>query len=380
MPRKPTLTIGLIGHRFMGKAHSNAWLQVSHFFDLPADLRLKTICGRNRAAVKMAAQRFGWETAETDWLKVVADPAIDIIDICTPNDSHCEIAVAAAKAGKAILCEKPLAIDVPEAERMVNAVRRARVRNMVCHNYRRIPAIALAKQMIDGGEIGDRIFHFRSRYAQDWIVDPNFPLVWRLQSNAAGSGALGDIFSHIADLARYLVGDFREVQATMETFIKQRPLAGRDRRARRSGKVTVDDAVTMVGRFHNGALASLEATRFAPGRKNSLTFEINGSSGSLCFDLEELNRLRFYSLRDKKGRQGFREILVTEPSHPFMKNWWPPGHLIGYEHSFIHTVADFVIAVVTKAKAEPTFEDGLVNQKVLAAVAASAKLNQRVRL
>src|SRR5260370_30157994 len=284
MRAKRTLAVGLIGYEFMGKVHSNAWRQAPRFFNLPADVQTKTICGRRGAAVKRAAATFGWANSVTDWREVVADPNIDIVDICTPNDTHCEIAIAAARAGKAILCEKPLARNVDEAKHMVAAVKKARVVNLVCHNYRRIPAIALAKQMIERGEIGDRIFHFRARYAQDWIVDPNFPLVWRLQSDPAGSGALGDIFSHIVDLARYLVGEFKEVCATMETFVKERPV-GRDRRSRRrttgTARVDVDDAVTMIGQFKNGALASLEATRFSPGRKNSMTLEINGSGGSL---------------------------------------------------------------------------------------------------
>jgi predicted dehydrogenase len=372
MKTKPILAVGLIGYKFMGKAHSNAWRQAPRFFDLKADVRMKAICGRNRAAVQKAAAKFGWENAETDWRRVIDDDKIDIIDICTPNDSHCEIAIAAAKAGKAILCEKPLARNVAEANRMVAAVKKARVVNMVCHNYRRIPAIALAKQMIERGEIG-KIFHFRARYAQDWIVDPKFPLIWRLQSGVAGSGALGDIFSHIADLARYLVGEFKEVCAATETFVKQRPLkiGGRTK-----GRVRVDDAVTMIGRFRNGALASLEATRFAPGRKNLVTLEINGSGGSLFFDLEEMNRLKFYSARDPKDRQGFRDIIVTEPSHPYMKNWWPPGHIIGYEHTFVHTIADFVSAVATRKSVEPNFEDALRTQRVLDAVARSAKLRE----
>jgi predicted dehydrogenase len=381
MRTRRTLAVGLIGYKFMGKAHSNGWRQASHFFDLPVNLRLKTICGRDKAATKRAAAQFGWENAETDWSRVIDDPGIDIIDICTPNDTHREIAIAAARAGKAILCEKPLARNVPEAETMLRAVKKERVINMVCHNYRRIPAIALAKQMVERGELGNRIFHFRARYAQDWIVDPNFPLVWRLQSDIAGSGALGDVFSHIVDLARYLVGEFREVCATMETFVKQRALVGRDGPSRRrSGKVTVDDAVTMIGRFRNGALASLEATRFAPGRKNSITLEINGSGGSLFFDLEAMNRLKFYSMRDPQDRQGFRDIIVTEPSHPYMKSWWPPGHVIGYEHTFTHTIADFVKAVVDGKSVQPTFEDGLHNQCVLDAVKESVRINKWIRL
>jgi predicted dehydrogenase len=374
---KRTLAVGLIGYKFMGKAHSNAWRQAPHFFDLPAGVRMKTICGRNHAAVKKAAAKLDWENAETDWRSIIADPRIDIVDICTPNESHCEIAVAAAKAGKAILCEKPLARNVNEAEKMTQAVKKARVVNMICHNYRRVPAITLAKQMIERGEIGARIFHFRARYAQDWIVDPNFPLVWRLQSDPAGSGALGDIFSHIVDLARYLVGEFREICGVMETFVKQRPL---EKNRRVTGKVAVDDAVTMIGRFKNGALASLEATRFAPGRKNSITLEINGSAGSLFFDLEEMNRLRFYNAADPQDRQGFRDILVTEPSHPYIANWWPPGHVIGYEHTFVHTIADFANAVAAGKSVQPTFTDGLHNQYVLDAVKESVRINKWIRL
>jgi predicted dehydrogenase len=374
---RPTLAVALIGYKFMGKAHSNGWRQAPRFFDLPANLRLKTICGRNRAAAKKAAVQLGWENVETDWRRIIGDPAIDIVDICTANDTHSEIAIAAAQARKAILCEKPLARNVREAEAMVRAVQKARVINMVCHNYRRIPAVALAKQMIEQGELGDRIFHFRARYAQDWIVDPKFPLIWRLQSDVAGSGALGDIFSHIVDLARHLVGEFRDVCAIKETFVKQRPLKSG---GRKKGKVTVDDAVTMIGRFRNGALASLEATRFAPGRKNSITLEINGSGGSLFFDLEEMNHLKFFNRRDPKDRQGFRDILVTERSHPYMEKWWPPGHIIGYEHTFTHTIADLVKAIVARKSVHPTFEDALKNQRVLDATSESARTRNWVNL
>ena len=368
MPRKRVLRVGLIGYKFMGKAHSNAWRQAPRFFDLPADVELRTLCGRDQAEVRRAAQKLGWNRVETQWQRVANDSEIDIVDICTPNDSHCEIALAAAKAGKAILCEKPLARTVAEAERMASAVKRSGVTNMVCHNYRRIPAIALAKEIIERGEIGDRIFHCRARYAQDWIVDPKFPLVWRLQAGSAGSGALGDIFSHIVDLSRYLVGELAEICATMETFVRQRREPG----TRRLRRVTVDDAVTAVGRFRNGALLNLEATRFAPGRKNSITLEINGSAGSLYFDFEEMNRLKFFSSRDPKGRQGFRDILVTEPAHPYIKNWWPPGHIIGYEHTFVHTVADFVRAVATGKTVQPDFAEGVKNQRVLDAAVRSA--------
>ena len=373
---KRALRIGLIGYEFMGRAHSNAWRQVSHFFDLPADIEMKTICGRNRVALRRAAAKLGWRNFATNWQDLVQDPEIDVVDICTPNDSHCKIAIAAARAGKAILCEKPLARNLAEAKQMVAAVKTSRVTNMVCYNYRRIPAIALARQMIQRGEIGE-ILHFRARYAQDWIIDPKFPLVWRLQSDRAGSGALGDIFSHIVDLGRHLVGEITEVCALTETFVKQRPLVGRAGRARRA-TVDVDDAVTTIGRFRNGAVASLEATRFAPGRKNSITLEINGRDGSLYFDLEEMNRLKFFSRQDPPGRQGFRDILVTDPSHPYIKNWWPAGHLIGYEHTFIHTIADFVSAVVKRQRAEPGFNDGLQTQRVLDAVSRSARLQRWV--
>ena len=377
MVTRRTLAVGLIGYNFMGKAHSNAWRQAPRFFNLPVNLRLKTICGRNRAAVKKAAKKLCWENAQTDWRRVIDDSEIDVVDICTPNDTHCEIAIAAAQAGKAILCEKPLARNINEAERMVRAVKKAGVVNTVCHNYRRIPAIVLAKRMIERGDLGERIFHFRARYAQDCIVDPNFPLVWRLQSNVAGSGALGDIFSHIVDLARYLAGEFKEVCAIMETFVRQRPL---EKNRRVKGKVAVDDAVTMIGRLKNGALASLEATRFAPGRKNSLTLEINGNAGSLFFDLEEMNRLRFFNVRDPQDRQGFRDILVTEPTHPYMDKWWPPGHIIGYEHSFTHTIADFVKAVAGGKNVQPTFADGLHNQCVLDAAKESVRINKWIHL
>lgn len=391
----------------MGRAHSNAWRQTPRFFDLPVQIELKTICGRNPRAVKSAAAKLGWRQFSTDWREVVRDREIDIIDICTPNDSHCEIAIAAARAGKAILCEKPLARTLGEAKRMVAAVKKARVPNMVCHNYRRVPAVVVAKQMIERGEIGERIFHFRARYAQDWIVDPEFPLVWRLQSAQAGSGAIGDIFSHLVDLGRYLVGEFKEVGALTETFVNERPVERsgiglqpmkslrhrQDRdatmRAQRA-KVIVDDAVTMIGRFRNGAIACLEATRFAPGRKNSLTLEINGSEGSLFFDLEEMNRLKFFSRRDPPDRQGFRDIVATEPSHPYIKSWWPPGHVLGWEHTFTHTIADFVHGFVRqmagrapsrpgknwtsqKAFLHPTFADALKTQGVLAAVTRSIR-------
>jgi len=376
MPK--TLNVGMIGYKFMGRAHSNAWLKADKFFDLKARPIMKVICGRDRSGVMNACSRWCWNQFVTDWREVVNDPTIDIVDINTPNDTHAEIAIAAAKAGKAILCEKPLAMDVKQARQMVDAVKKAGVVNMVCHNYRRIPAIVLAKKMIAAGELG-RIYHYRARYAQDWIVDPNFPLVWRLQSKIAGSGTHGDINAHIIDLGRYLIGEFTEVCGQMETFIKERPLPGE---SSKKGKVTVDDAVMFIGRFENGALANLEATRFALGRKNGIQIEINGSKGSLVFDFEDMNRLKYYNEADPDDRRGFRDILVTQGGgvHPYVGNWWPPGHIIGYEHTFIHTIADFVNAVADKHSVQPTFEDGLADQIVLDAVEKSAKTRKWVTI
>ncbi|MEW6305906.1 MAG: Gfo/Idh/MocA family oxidoreductase [Verrucomicrobiota bacterium] len=385
---KNSLRIGLIGYKFMGKAHSNAWRQVNHFFPKQqARVELATICGRNAEAVAKARDVLGWQKAETDWRNVIADPDIDIIDICTANDTHCEIAVAAAKAGKAIVCEKPLARNVAEAKRMVAAVNKAKVVNLVCHNYRRIPAVALAKQMIENGELGARIYHFRARYAQEWLANPNFPVTWRLQKDIAGSGTHGDIDAHIIDLGRYLLGEFSEVCGQMETFVKERPLMEpgsvppRPVSDGRKGKVTVDDAVSWIGRFKSGALANLEATRFALGRKNHITFEINGEKGSLYFDFEDMNRLKFFSSGDAQHRRGFTDIIVTDrDTHPYAKNWWPPGHIVGYEHTFANTFADFVAAVVQGKSVQPTFEDGLRNQRVLEAVEQSARSKRWVKV
>lgn len=382
-----TLRVGLIGYRFMGKAHSNAWRQAPRFFPLKAHVEMHTICGRDAAGVQAARAQLGWQHAATDWREVVESPLIDIVDICTPNDSHAQIAIAAAQNGKHVLCEKPLALNVKQAEQMLAAVQKARVVHMVCHNYRRIPAIALARKFISEGALG-RIYHYRARYAQDWIVDPEFPLVWRLRKEVSGSGAHGDINAHIIDLARYLVGEFTEVCGQLHTFITERPLPDEFNNrgtglvakgaARKMGKVTVDDAALFIGRFANGALANLEATRFALGRKNHIEIEINGSKGSLYFDFEDMNRLKFFNNEDPKDRQGFRDILVTQPGgvHPYFGHWWPPGHIIGYEHTFVHTVADFVNACVEGKPVHPTFEDGLMNQRVLEAVETSAAKNR----
>ena len=383
-----TLRVGMIGVGFMGKAHSNAWRQVNHFFpELPAKVQLAAICGREIAAVERARGDFGWDRAETDWRKIVAAPDIDIVDIGTGNDTHCEMALAALAAGKAVVCEKPLARDLGEARQMLAAARRSGAVHMVCHNYRRIPAVALARQMIQAGELGGAIRHFHARYAQDWLVNPNFPMTWRLQKHLAGSGAHGDINAHIIDLGRYLVGEFKEVSGMMETFVKERPWpeAGHSSRqvsgSGKKGKVTVDDAVSFIGRFANGTMASLEATRYGLGRKNHITIEINGDQGSLYFDFEDMNRLKFYSANSAAGRQGFTDIIVTDrEAHPYMRHWWPPGHILGYEHTFIHTFADFIQAVVDRAPVHPTFLDGARCMAVMEAVAESSARRKWVRV
>lgn len=375
------LNVGMIGYKFMGRAHSNAWRQASRFFNLPALPVMHTICGRNKVAVQEAADKLGWQHINTDWHSVINDADIDIIDITTTNNTHAEIAIAALKAGKAVLCEKPLALSARDARTMRDAAKKSGVVNMVCHNYRRIPAIAFAQQLIESGKLG-KIFHLRARYLQDWITDPNTPLNWRLQADVAGSGTHGDINAHIIDLGRYLVGEIAEVTALMETFIKERPLAssadglnikGQTTTTGKTGKVTVDDAVLTIGRFANGALLNLEATRFAYGRKNGIQLEVNGSKGSLFFDFEDMNRLKYYNAEDPEGLRGFRDIIVNEGVHPYAAAWWPPGHIIGYEHTFVHTIADFVSAFVKGKSVQPTFEDGYRNQVVLDAISASAK-------
>lgn len=370
------INVALIGYGFMGKAHSNAWRQVSAFLSPPLRPRLKVICGRTRARVRAAARDYGWEEASTDWREVVRRPDVDLVDVSTPGDSHAEIAIAAARAGKAILCEKPLANSVRDAERMLAAVRRAGVPHMVCHNYRRVPAVLLAKQLIDEGRLG-RIRHFRGTYLQDWIVDPSFRRVWRLDRRQAGSGALGDIGSHVVDLARFLVGEIAEVSGALETFVKTRP---RPDQPSRRARVTVDDAVVAAVRFAGGALGSIEATRMAPGRKNHNRFEINGSRGSLAFDLERLNELEVYLEEGPRSVRGFRTVNVTATTHPFGGAWWPPGHILGWEHTFTHTVYDLIEAVAAGRVPSPNFEDGVRNQRVLEAVERSARTRRWVRV
>jgi predicted dehydrogenase len=372
---KPKLNVALIGYDFMGRTHSNAWRQVARFFaDVPFEPVLKVVVGRTEAKVKEAQARLGFEESATSWQDVLARKDIDIVDVCTPGDSHAQIVVAAAEAKKAILCEKPLANDLAEAERMHAAAKKAGVINMVCHNYRRCPAVALAKKLIDDGKLGD-IHHYRGVYLQDWIVDPNFPRVWRLEKARAGSGSLGDILSHTMDLSRHLVGEPVEVSGLLKTFIGERPLP--DGSGKR-GKVDVDDSAQALVKFASGAVGYYEGSRFAPGRKNYNRLEINGSKGSLVWNLERMNELGLYS--ESGPLSGFSTIDVTDAKHPYMAAWWPPGHIIGYEHSFTHTVYDFLKAIAEGKSPRPDFEDGLKNQRVLDAIERSATSGQWVKI
>ncbi|MBO0847965.1 MAG: Gfo/Idh/MocA family oxidoreductase [Pseudonocardia sp.] len=363
----------MVGYAFMGAAHSQAWHTAGRFFDLPLRPELAALCGRSADAVAAAADRLGWRSAETDWKALLRRDDIGLVDICSPGNTHAEIAVAALDAGKHVLCEKPLANTVDEARAMVAAASRAAgrgVRSMVGFSYRRVPAVALARRLVASGRIG-KVRHVRACYLQDWLVDPEAPLVWRLRRDAAGSGALGDIGAHIVDMAHYLTGDrLAGVSALTDTFVRERPLPGAGNGER--GEVTVDDAALFIGRFVGGALASFEATRFATGRKNALRIELNGSRGSLAFDLESMNELSLYDGDDGADTAGFRRILVTEPSHPYVGAWWPPGHLLGYEHTFTHQVADLVADIATDRDPVPSFADGLRVQLVLDAVERSA--------
>jgi predicted dehydrogenase len=365
----PTVNVALIGYAFMGRAHSNAWRQVVPFLSPRLTPRLRVICGRSARKVEAARRQWGWDETATDWQAVVSRPDVDVVDICTPGDSHAPIAVAAARAGKAVFCEKPLANSVKEAEAMLAAVEKAGVTHMICHNYRRVPAVLLASQIILSGQIGD-VRHFRGTYLQDWITDPKFPLVWRLDRRKAGSGALGDIGAHVVDLARFLVGEIAEVAGDLRTFVPKRPLPGAPGRR---GTVTVDDAAIALVRFKSGAMGTIEATRMAPGRKNFNRFEINGSTGSVAFNLERMNELEVYFESDRRGLRGFRTILATEAGHPFVKAWWPPGHIIGYEHTFTHTVYDLLEAMADDRLPQPNFVDGVRNQRVLDAIERAAE-------
>jgi predicted dehydrogenase len=383
-----TMNVGIVGCRFMGKAHSNAWSQAPRFFAMDVKPVLKVACGRHQETLTAFAERWGWEQTETDWKKMVHRDDVDIVDISAPQYLHYEIAMEAARAGKHIFCEKPLAMDVKQAREMYELAEKKGITHYLNHNYRRCPAVRLARRLIDEGRIG-RIFHWRGAYLQSWIVDPDFPLTWHLQKEFAGSGPQGDLNSHSLDLARYLVGDITKVSCMTAHFIKERPLpdeaasgtfSGKVKGADK-GKVTVEDAAFMTVEFANGALGSFEASRFAPGRKNWNYFEIYGSKGSLIFDLERMNELQFFSTDDPAHAQGFRTILATEGGqHEYIANWWPPGHVIGYEHEFVHAVVDFMKAASTHTKIEPNFYDGMKEMEVLDAGLRSAETGKMVEI
>ncbi|AVH55432.1 MULTISPECIES: Gfo/Idh/MocA family protein [Streptomyces] len=389
---KPPLGVGMVGYAFMGAAHSQGWRTVGRVFDLPRRPVLAAVCGRDGQAVRAMADRHGWAAAETDWRALIARDDVDLVDICTPGDSHAEIAVAALAAGKHVLCEKPLANTVAEAEMMVAAAEAAQERgqmSMVGFNYRRVPATSLARSMVAEGRLGT-LRHVRVTYLQDWLVNREFPLTWRLRKEAAGSGALGDLGAHIIDLAQYVAGErLVGVSGLTETFVRERPLPGGASSGLSAvsgagggtgagsgvGTVTVDDAALFTGRFASGALASFEASRFATGRKNSLRIELNAERGSLAFDLERLNELSYHDHTEPGAHAGFRRILVTEPDHPYLDAWWPPGHGLGYEHTFVHQARDLVHAIAASRPPVPSFADGLQVQRVLAAVEESAEKN-----
>ncbi len=376
-----TLRVALIGYGFMGAAHSVGWRQAPRMFDLPDDVELAVLVGRNAEAVADAAERWGWAESATDWREVIARDDIDIVDIVTPGDSHAEIAIAALEAGKHVLCEKPLANTVAEAAAMADAASRAAargIRSMVGFTYRRVPAVTLMRDLIAQGVVGT-VAQVRAAYRQDWLVDPEMPLAWRLQKEHAGSGALGDIGAHIIDMTQFVTGlEVTAVSGTIDTIVKERPLQGAGSGLSGTagegyGAVTVDDIALFSGRLSTGALVSFEASRFATGRKNDLSIEVSGDKGALRFDLEDLNTLWLYDRTAPTATQGFTRILVTEPEHPYVSAWWPAGHMLGYEHGFSHQVVDLVTAITEGTDPHPSFAEGLSVQRVLAAVEESAE-------
>jgi predicted dehydrogenase len=366
-----TLNIGLVGCGFMGRTHSNAFGQAGKFFDLPQRPVLKAVCARSANRATAFAARWGFERAETDWRKVVESPDIDLIDIATPNDTHAEIAIAAAQAGKIVMCEKPLGRTPAESEAMVKAVEAAGVANMVWYNYRRVPAVMLAKHLIEEGRLG-KIFHYRTVFLQDWTISTDLPQggegLWRLDASVAGSGVTGDLLAHNIDTAQWLNGPIHEVTAMTETFVKSRMhnLTGKEE------PVRIDDASAFLARFDNGSLATFEATRYARGHKALYTLEINGENASIIWDLHDLHRLQYFDHRDEGRLRGWRSIHMTDSDHPYMKNWWVPGLQIGYEHTFIHQAADFLRALDSGEPAQPTFREALKTDYVTAAVLESA--------
>lgn len=368
----PPLRVALIGHGFMGAAHSQGWRVAPRFYDLPAQPEMTLLVGRNARGVEAAASKWGWEQTETDWRAAIARDDIDVIDIVTPGGSHAEIAIAALEAGKHVLCEKPLANTLEEAEAMNAAADRAGkgVFAMVGFTYRRVPAAAFARDLVQSGAIGE-VRQVRAAYLQDWLVDAEAPLTWRLQKDQAGSGALGDLGAHAVDLSQFITGQkITGVSGILNTFVHERPLPGR---ASERGNVSVDDLALFSGRFDGGAVGSFEATRMSTGRKNALRIEVAGSTGAISFDLENMNSLGFYDATAPDTRQGFTNIMVTEPAHPYLSAWWPAGHALGYEHAFAHQVKDFVEAIAEGRRPEPSFADGLQVQKVLQGVERSAQ-------
>jgi len=365
------LNVGLVGYGFMGRTHSNAFRQVHRFFEAGYEPVLKAVCARDGDKAKDFAARWGFESVETDWGELVARPDIDLVDIASPNDTHAAIAIAAAASGKMVMCEKPLGRSADEAERMVAAVEKAGVANMVWYNYRRVPAVTLAKHLIDEGRLG-RIFHYRAKFLQDWTISRDLPQggagLWRLDINVAGSGVTGDLLAHCIDTALWLNGSINQVTAMTETFIKERQhnLTGKVE------KVGIDDASAFLARFANGSLATFEATRYARGHKALYTFEINGEHASIFWDLHDLHRLQYFDHRDEGTLRGWRSLHITDGDHPYMKHWWVPGLQIGYEHTFIHQLADFLDGLRTGKPAAPTFRDALATDCVTDAVLRSA--------
>lgn len=382
------LRVGMIGYKFMGKAHSNAYRALPMFFPQVLKPEMAVLCGRNEQAVAEAASRLGWSEIATDWRQLVARDDIDLIDINAPSNAHKEIALAAAKAGKHIFCEKPLALTLTDSREMLQAAEDASVAHMIGFNYRFSPAVKLAKKLVESGRLG-KIYHFRAWFLQDWIMDPEFPLVWRLQKDIAGSGSLGDLGAHLIDLSHYLIGDIDEVIGMSETFIKERPLAeemtglsatGSTNPNAPRGQVTVDDATLFMAKFADGAIGSFEATRFAAGHRSTNSFEINGSLGSVKFDFERMNELEVYFNSDDEDVQGFRRVLATDPAHAYAEAWWPPGHTIGFEHTFIHEVLELTDAIREGRQPVPNFLDGVKCQAVLEAVERSIEQRRWVEI
>jgi predicted dehydrogenase len=378
MPK--TINVAMIGARFMGKAHSNAYLNVGKFFDVDLQPVRKSVCSLDAAGTQAFADQWGWERADTDWREVVVAKDIDLVDVCTPGDTHAPIAIAAAEAGKHVFCEKPLANTLEDARAMLAAVRKAGVRHMVNFNYRRCPAVSLARQMVEAGEIGE-VRQWRATYLQDWLVDADSPYSWRMDKKIAGSGAHGDLNAHAIDLARFITGaEIAQVVGDMKTFVTERPYpdgsgsgVGASGSAKKSGKgkVTVDDASLFLARFASGAIGTFEATRMAPGRKNFNRFEVSGSRGSLVWNFEDMNVLEYYSTSEPSNRQGFKRIMATEGDHPYVAAWWPPGHVLGYEHGFVHGVYDLLQAIAHGTEVAPDFRDGAKCVAVLEAVEKS---------